>query len=120
MAMEVEGLAVERPAQAAAGSLLSARVLAVGIAWGALFAAINVYLGLKSGWWDTAGIAAAIGAYPLLAARRGGATPCDTVLAQTVASSAAVMPPAIGLLGYVPALEGMGYRPSLWLLVPWG
>jgi uncharacterized oligopeptide transporter (OPT) family protein len=86
-----------------------------------VLATANVYLGLKTGWWESGGILAALVAFTAL---RGAGTDeevtASTVVSQTLASSSAAMPAAIGLLGAMPALAMLGEAPPVWLLAALG
>src|SRR5438874_587498 len=92
----------------------SVRAIVIGCGIGAVLAIGNVYMGLKTGWWDGGVVAAAVLGFVLMAplARLGKAAYSrqENVLTQTAASSAAAMPSAIGLLGALPALAIMGHR----------
>ncbi len=88
---------------------------------GALLAVTNVYMGLKTGWWESGSIIAAVLGFSGLSAlgRRGGAapTPQENNLTPTAACAVGAMPAAAGLLGSLPALALMGISvpvPGAW------
>jgi uncharacterized oligopeptide transporter (OPT) family protein len=103
---------------------LTLRALLAGLALGAVLAIANVYAGLKTNWWDSGNLTAAIVGFALLApgARLRGKPygPLENNITQTAAGSAAIMPAALGLLGAIPALELLGYRYQGWMLAAWG
>src|SRR6266581_3354 len=103
---------------------LTARALAVGLGIGALLAVGNVYMGLKTGWWDSGSITASLIAFALLSAwsRPGGrrASARETNLAQTTVVAVGAAPAAAGLLGAIPALSLMGRDISGWIVGAWG
>ncbi len=102
----------------------TARAVLVGLLIGAMLAMGNVYMGLKSNWWDSGNVTAAILGFALCA--RAGRTRgrryslLENNITQTTASAAAVIPATMGLLGALPALEMAGYRYSGLALVAWG
>jgi uncharacterized oligopeptide transporter (OPT) family protein len=101
--------------------VLTTRTLGFGIVLGVVLAIANVYLGLKTGWWESGGILAALIGFMVL--RRSASdeeVAASTVLGQTLASSAAAMPGAIGLLGAIPALDLLGRLVPIWLLALYG
>ncbi|HEX8697461.1 MAG TPA: OPT family oligopeptide transporter [Myxococcaceae bacterium] len=91
---------------------------------GALLAVTNVYMGLKTGWWESGSIIAAVLGFSGLSAlgRRGGAvpTPLENNLTTTAACAVGAMPAAAGLLGSIPALELMGISVSSFGVMAWG
>jgi uncharacterized oligopeptide transporter (OPT) family protein len=108
----------------AAGGEFTARALVGGCLIGALLAVSNVYMGLKTGWWESGSIMAAVLGFSGLSAlgRRWGGAPgvLETNLTQTAASSMAAMLAAAGLLGSLPALALMGTSVPAWGVVAWG
>ncbi len=97
------------------------RALGVGACVGAVLATANVYLGLKTGWWDGGGITALLAVYAVLGRSKHPAfSQAENVLAQTLASSAAAMPAAVGVIGAIPALELLEAPLNPWALLPWG
>jgi len=100
------------------------RALIAGCGIGALFAAGNVYTGLKTGFIDGLAIPAALIAFMLFSgARRLGARSFGVLennITQTTASSAAIMTFVLGLPGPVPALGWLGAMPPGWAIVTWG
>lgn len=111
-------------AEARPGAERTARALAVGLGIGGLLAVGNVYMGLKTGWWDSGSIIASILAFALLSAwsRATGRhpAPLETNLAQTTAVAVGAAPAAAGLLGAVPALALMGRETGGWIVAGWG
>ncbi|HYI02052.1 OPT family oligopeptide transporter [Hyalangium sp.] len=108
----------------AAGGEFTPRALVAGCLIGAWLAVSNVYMGLKTGFWESGSIMAAVLGFSFLAAlgRRWGSTPgvLETNLTQTAASAVGAMPAAAGLLGSLPALALMGVSVPAWSVVPWG
>jgi uncharacterized oligopeptide transporter (OPT) family protein len=108
----------------ASGGELTVRALVGGCLIGALLAVTNVYTGLKTGFWESGSIIAAVLGFSGLAAlgRRGGAapTPLETHVTQTTASAVGAMPAAAGLLGSLPALALMSFPVPSWGVVAWG
>ncbi|MGC4000443.1 MAG: OPT/YSL family transporter [Anaeromyxobacter sp.] len=102
---------------------LTPRALGVGLVAGAVLALANLSMGLRTGWWDSGSIVAALLAAALLPAlsRRGRApiSHLEVNLAQTTATAVGGMPAAAGLLGAVPALEMLGRGVPAWLLAAW-
>jgi hypothetical protein len=104
---------------------LTTRAIALGCAIGAVLAAGNVYTGLKTGFIDPGALTATLVSFTVFAALRRFQprtfTPLENNIAQTVASSAAVMAFVHGLMGPVPALALMGQavHPP-WSLWAWG
>src|SRR5437899_9630734 len=84
---------------------LTARALASGLAVGALLCVANLYMGLKTGIWDSGHVTASVLAFALASGRL---TRLENNLAQTTATAAGAVPAAAGLLGAVPALEMPG------------
>src|SRR5437762_10005427 len=84
---------------------LGARALAAGLAVGALLCIANLYMGLKTGIWDSGHITAAILAFALASGRL---TRLENNVAQTTACAAGAVPAAAGLLGAIPALQLLG------------
>jgi putative OPT family oligopeptide transporter len=95
-----------------------------GCVIGSLLAVTNVYMGLKTGWWESGSIIAAVLGFSGLSAlsRRGGAvpTPVENNLTATAACAVGAMPAAAGLLGSLPALELMGITVPSWGVIVWG
>jgi uncharacterized oligopeptide transporter (OPT) family protein len=108
----------------AAGGELTPRALIGGCLIGAGLAVSNIYMGLKTGLWESGSIMAAVLGFSGLSAlgRRWGGAPgrLETNLTQTAASAAGAMPAAAGLLGTLPALALMGISVPAWSLVAWG
>jgi uncharacterized oligopeptide transporter (OPT) family protein len=112
------------PGAPAEGAEFTVRALVGGCLIGSLLAISNVYMGLKTGWWESGSIMAALLGFSGLSAlsrRRGGAPAVlETNLVQTTASSVGAMPAAAGLLGTLPALALMGFSVPAWSVVVWG
>jgi uncharacterized oligopeptide transporter (OPT) family protein len=104
---------------------LTVRALAIGCAIGAALAAGNTYTGLKSGFIDGGALTAALLSFTFFATFkrlvRVPFGPLENNVAQTAASSAAIMAFVHGLMGPMPALTLMGHRqPPPWALWTWG
>jgi uncharacterized oligopeptide transporter (OPT) family protein len=89
-----------------------------------LLAVANVYVGLKTGWWESGTIIASVLAFSVMSVltRRRAVpySPLENNLTQTTAVSVGAMPAAAGLLGAIPALELLGVRPPAWGIACWG
>jgi putative OPT family oligopeptide transporter len=99
------------------------RALLFGCVLGALLAAGNVYTALKTSFIDGGSITVALLGFAFFSTfrRRGvGFGILENNIAQTTASSAAIMGFAIGLPGSIPALQLMGYTYPAWALMAWG
>jgi uncharacterized oligopeptide transporter (OPT) family protein len=100
------------------------RAALAGLGLGAVLTIGNVYMGLKTGWWDSGNITAAVLGFALVAplARRGPRpySLFENNITQTLAGSAAVMPATLGLLGGLPALELLGRSYPAWAIGAWG
>ncbi|RKH46564.1 OPT/YSL family transporter [Corallococcus sicarius] len=111
-------------APASEGREWTARSLGMGLLIGALLAVTNLYMGMKTGWWDSGSITATVLGFSGLAAygRRRGVpyTPLENNLTQTAASSVGAMPAAAGLLGALPALALLGVSVPGWGIAAWG
>ncbi|WP_041792195.1 OPT/YSL family transporter [Stigmatella aurantiaca] len=114
---------VTSPVPGALTGEFTARSLVGGCAIGALLAITNVYMGLKTGWWESGSIIAAVLGFSGLTAlgRRwgGGPSMLETNLTQTTASAVGAMPAVAGLLGSIPALTMMGLSVPAWGIVVW-
>jgi putative OPT family oligopeptide transporter len=103
---------------------LTVRAVVFGCVVGAVLSAGNIYSGLKTGFIDGGGITAALLAFAFFAMIKRlspaafGAR--ENNIAQTTASSAAVMGFAIGLPSAFPALGLMGHTFPGWALAGWG
>jgi len=108
----------------AAGGEFTPRALIWGCLIGAGLAVSNIYMGLKTGLWESGSIMAAVLGFSGLSAlgRRWGGGPgrLETNLTQTAASATGAMPAAAGLLGTLPALALMGITVPAWSVVAWG
>ncbi|HEU4383203.1 MAG TPA: OPT/YSL family transporter [Anaeromyxobacteraceae bacterium] len=82
----------------------------------------NLYMGLKTGWWDSGSITSAILGYALLSAWRDGgrAGPHETAAAMSLAAALGAAPAAAGLLGALPALALLGRPVAPWAAAGWG
>jgi uncharacterized oligopeptide transporter (OPT) family protein len=102
---------------------LTARALGVGLLIGGMLAVTNVYMGLKTGWWESGSVTAAVLGFSALAAvsrRRGSPyTPLENNVTQTAASAVGAMPAAAGLLGALPALAMLGVSVPGWGVAAW-
>jgi putative OPT family oligopeptide transporter len=103
---------------------LTVRAVAFGCVMGVVLSVGNIYMGLKTGFIDGGGITAALMAFAFFAViKRLSPTPFgarENNIAQTTASSAAVMGFAIGLPSAFPALDLMGHTFPGWALAGWG
>ena len=116
---------VEPAASHSAAPELTARALLAGVAIGAVLALGNVYMGLKTGWWDSGNITAAVVGFVMVApgARLRARRPYSMLennITQTAAGSAGAMPAALGLLGALPALAMLGHHYPGWAVAAWG
>lgn len=103
---------------------LTARALGLGCAIGVLLATINVYMGLKTSWWESGCIIASVLGFGVLGPlTRGGRSPYSALennITQTTASAVGAVPAAAGLLGALPALTLLGQSVAGWAVVAWG
>jgi uncharacterized oligopeptide transporter (OPT) family protein len=103
---------------------LTVRALVGGCLIGSGLAVTNVYMGLKTGFWESGSIVAAVLGFSGMSAlgRRRGAMPTmlENNLTQSTASAVGAMPAAAGLLGSLPALTMLGYDVPAWSVVAWG
>jgi putative OPT family oligopeptide transporter len=115
---------VPGPSAAVPQGEFTLRAAVVGCFIGALLAVTNVYMGLKTGWWESGSIIAAVLGFSglsTLGRRRGAApTPLENNLTATAACAVGAMPAAAGLLGSLPALELMKIDVSSWGVIIWG
>ncbi|NBD07397.1 OPT/YSL family transporter [Corallococcus silvisoli] len=111
-------------ALASQGREWTARSLGMGLLIGALLAVTNLYMGMKTGFWDSGSITATVLGFSGLAAygRRRGVpyTPLENNLTQTAASAVGAMPASAGLLGALPALALWGTGVPGWGIAAWG
>src|SRR5260221_1338019 len=96
---------------------LTARALASGLAVGGLLCVANLYMGLKTGIWDSGHVTASVLAFALVSGRL---TRRENNVAQAAATAAGAVPAAAGLLGAVPALELLGRGVPGWGIALWG
>lgn len=103
---------------------LTARALATGCLIGSVLTVSNLYMGLKTGLWESGSLMAAVLGFSGLAAmgRRWGRAPgpLETNLTQSTASATGAIPAAAGLLGTVPALTLMSTSVPAWAVGLWG
>nr|QKW93845.1 peptide transporter [Vitiosangium cumulatum] len=102
---------------------LSVRALVAGGLIGSVLAVTNVYMGLKTGFWESGCLLSALltfGGLSALARRGAPLSPLETNLSQTAAVSVGAVPASAGLLGAVPALALMGSQPPAWAVALWG
>ena len=122
--MPASPLGASPPPARAWSSDFTLRAVLAGTLLGAVLAVGNIYMGLKSNWWDSGNITAAVLGFALCApgARRSRRpySLLENNITQTMAGSAAVIPATIGLLGALPALELLGHRYPAWALAAWG
>jgi uncharacterized oligopeptide transporter (OPT) family protein len=100
------------------------RALLAGAGLGALLTIANVYMGLKTGWWDPGTITAAVVGYAMVApgarVRNRPYSLRENTITLTAAAAAGGMPASVGLLGAVPALEILGHGYPAWQIALWG
>ncbi|HEY5678204.1 MAG TPA: OPT/YSL family transporter, partial [Myxococcales bacterium] len=96
---------------------LTPRALASGLTVGALLCVANLYMGLKTGFWDSGHVTASVLAFALAS---GKLTRLENNTAQTAATAAGAVPAAAGLLGAIPALDLLGRSVPAWGIGLWG
>ncbi|WP_224243032.1 OPT/YSL family transporter [Hyalangium gracile] len=115
---------VPGPGVMTSGGEFTTRALVGGCIIGSVLAVSNVYMGMKTGWWESGSISAAVLGFSGLSAlgRRWGRAPTarESNMTQTAASAVGAMPAAAGLLGSLPALAMMGISVPAWGVVAWG
>jgi uncharacterized oligopeptide transporter (OPT) family protein len=102
---------------------LTLRAAVAGALVGLPLAVGNLYMVLKTGWWDSGSITASIVGFALLGAlsRPGGrAGPLETTAAMSLAAAMGAAPAAAGLLGALPALALLGRPVPAWAAAGWG
>jgi len=100
---------------------LTPRALGIGVALGLLLTVANVYMGLKTGWWETGTVTASVLGFALLSTfRRRRSTELEANTAQSLATAMGAVPSAAGLLGAVPALALLGRAPPAWAVAAFG
>lgn len=119
------GPVVEPDATVCAARVVTGRALFLGGAIGVQLAITNLYMGLKTGWWEAGTITASVLVFSLASllprGRDGRLSALENSLAQTVATAAGAMPATAGLLGTVPALALLGVEaPPGWGITAWG
>jgi uncharacterized oligopeptide transporter (OPT) family protein len=110
------------PPPPSAPPALTLRTAAAGALVGLPLAVGNLYMGLKTGWWDSGSITSAILGFAILSAspRAGRGGPHQTVAAMSVAAALGAAPAASGLLGALPALALLGRPVPPWAAAGWG
>jgi uncharacterized oligopeptide transporter (OPT) family protein len=94
---------------------LTPRAVVTGAALGVLLAIANVYMGLKTGWWETGTVTASVLGFAVLSVfRRRPSTPLETNAAQSLATATGAVPAAAGLVAAIPALALLGRAPPGW------
>jgi putative OPT family oligopeptide transporter len=96
---------------------LTLRAIASGLLVGVLLCIANLYMGLKTGFWDGGHITASVLAMALAS---GKLTRLENNVAQTAACAVGGIPAAAGLLGAVPALQLLGFPMPTWGIALWG
>jgi uncharacterized oligopeptide transporter (OPT) family protein len=99
---------------------LTVRAVVSGLVIGAVLSVANVYVGLKTGFWDAGFVAASILGFAVFAGAREHYTPLENNLTQTASSAVASMPSTAGLLGAIPALALMNHATPAWVVACWG
>ncbi len=99
---------------------LTFRAAAVGVLLGALLAAGNVYMGLRTGFWETGVVTATVIGAAVLPMVGRKFDPVEITLVQSIAVSAGAVPATAGLLGAVPGLALLGASPPWWTVVVLG
>lgn len=114
---EQEQLYTPKPGEAQ----LTVRAVLVGCLIGGVVSAMNIYLGLQTGWSIGGSLIAAILGYAAFAAINptSAYTPLEANITQTAGSAAGSMTSAAGLLAAIPALGMLGVELSWWQLVLW-
>lgn len=91
-----------------------------GSVFGLLLAAGNVYMGLRTGFWEIGIVTATVLAVALSPALRRRADPVEVTVIQSVATATGAGPAVAGLLGAVPALALLGAPPPAWAVIGFG
>ena len=102
-------------------SQLTFRAVFAGCLIGGVVSAMNIYLGLRTGWSIGGSLIAAILGYAVFSAIRSKTpyTPLEANITQTAGSAAGSMTSAAGLLAAIPALGMLGVELTWWQLVIW-
>lgn len=115
-------LAADRSIACTSPAAFTGRAVLAGMAVGVPLTLVNLYMGLRTGLWESGNVVASVGSVAVLRGlfpgRHSGAA--DTHFAQTAATSMAAMPATAGLVASVPAMVSLGRVPSLWFLAVWG
>ena len=100
---------------------LTVRAVVVGCLIGGVVSAMNIYLGLRTGWSIGGSLIAAILGYAVFSAikTKVAYTPLEANITQTAGSAAGSMTSAAGLLAAIPALGMLGVELAWWELVVW-
>jgi uncharacterized oligopeptide transporter (OPT) family protein len=99
---------------------LTARAVAIGLFYGALLAAGNVYSGIKIGYLDAGLSVIVLLSFATFAAGRRPLSRLETSIAMAAGCSAATMALTTGLVGPVPALALGGHSPPMVWVAIWG
>jgi len=100
---------------------LTFRAVFAGCLIGGVVSAMNIYLGLRTGWSIGGSLIAAILGYAVFASLpfAKAYTPLEANITQTAGSAAGSMTSAAGLLAAIPALGMLGVDLSWWELIIW-
>lgn len=100
---------------------LTLRAVLAGCMIGGVVSAMNIYLGLRTGWSIGGSLIAAILSYSLFQVLKPKTAfgVLETNISQTAGSAAGSMSSAAGLLAAVPAMKMLGYELSLFELFAW-
>ncbi len=100
---------------------LTVRAVVCGCAMGLLLAAMNMYLGLKTGWSEPGSLIAAILGFGLFSALRPPKpfTVLEANITQTAGSAAGSMASAAGFLAPIPAMKMIGEEIPVYGLFLW-
>jgi uncharacterized oligopeptide transporter (OPT) family protein len=99
---------------------LTVRALVSGLVIGAVLSVANVYVGLKTGFWDAGFVAASILGFAVFAGASRRYTPLENNITQTASSAVASIPSTAGLLGAIPGLALMNRATPAWVVACWG
>jgi len=101
---------------------LTFRSVAIGCIIGSILAAMNIYMGLTTGWTFSGSIIAAVLSYSIFRALKVSKpfSVLETNIAQTTGSATGAMASAAGLISSLPALKLMGHDLSFIELMIWG
>lgn len=99
---------------------LTPRAVLAGSVFGLLLAAGNVYMGLRTGFWEIGIVTATVLAAALYPALRRRVDPVEVTVIQSIATATGAGPAAAGLLGAVPALALLGAPAPAWAVIGFG